>query len=131
MAVGSKTKSIAKENIVFDFVKGLIVSIILSFALIIVFALFIKWLDLSDVWIVPITLLIKAISVLLGSIIAIKGTSRGLIKGAVFGTIYILFAFVIFGTLAGSFSFDVGLLLDFAFAALLGAIVGIIKVNRN
>lgn len=131
MFASSKTKSVAKENVFFDFLKGIIVSVILSFALIIVFALLLKWLDLSDVWIVPVTLIIKAVSVLAGSLVAIKGNSKGLIKGAVFGAIYVCLAFVIFGFLAGSFTFDVGLLLDFAFASLLGAIVGIIKVNKN
>ena len=114
MAVGTKTKRIAKESVVLDFLKGLIVSIIISFAMIILFALFIKWFDMSDVWIVPITLVIKGVSVLFGSLIAIKGTSKGLIKGAIFGAIYVVFAFLIFGILAGSLAIDVSLLLDFA-----------------
>ena len=83
MSVGSKTKSLAKENVVLE------------------------------------------------SLVASKGTSKGLIKGAVFGVIYVSLAFLIFGLLASSFTFDIGLLLDYGFAALLGALVGIIKVNRN
>ena len=130
MFAQTKTKKLSNENIVLNFLKGLLVAISISFALIILFALFLKWLDLSDVWIVPMTLLIKGISVLIGSLVAIRGTSKGLVKGLSFGAIYTLLAFVIFGVLAQNFSFDIGLLLDFAFTMLLGAIVGIIKVNR-
>lgn len=131
MFAHTKTKTDAKENVVLDFVKGLIVAILISFALIVVFALILKWLDLSDNWIVPITLVIKGVSVLFGSIVAIRGKSKGLIKGVVFGLLYTFFAFLIFGLLAKNFTFDLGLLLDFAFTMLLGAIVGIIKVNRS
>lgn len=127
----SKSKSLSNENVVFDFAKGLIVSILISFALIVVFALLLKWFDIGDLWIVPITLIIKGISVLCGSILSIKGTSKGLLKGVIFGAIYVCFAFIIFGLIAGGFTFDAGLLLDFAFAMLLGGLVGIIKVNRN
>ncbi len=127
-----KTKSISNENknMIFDFVKGLLASIMISFALIILFAFILKCFDISDIAIVPVTLLIKGISVFVGSFIAIKGKSKGLIKGVVFGAIYVILAFLVFGIIAGNFSFDVGLLLDFAFAILLAGLVGIIKVNK-
>ena len=128
-----KSKTISEDNksVIFDFVKGLLASILISFALIVLFAFILKCFDISDVAIVPSTLLIKGISVFVGSIIAIKGKDKGLIKGAVFGAIYVVFAFFIFGIIAANFTFDLGLILDFAFAVLLGSIVGIVKVNRN
>ncbi len=131
MASFSKTKSSSNQSVVFDFIKGIIIASLVSLALVILFAFFIKWFDISDGYLNLITLLVKAISVIIGSIFAVKGDSKGLVKGVVFGLIYIIFAFVIFSFLAGSFSVGLSTLLDLAFASLLGGIVGIIKVNRK
>ena len=86
--------------------------------------------EISDVFIVPATLLIKGISVLVGAVVAIKGTNKGLVKGAVFGAVYIVVALVVFSVLAGTFQVGVSTILDVAFASLLGGIVGIVKVNK-
>lgn len=131
MFAHSKTKNVSKDNIVLDFAKGMIVALLISLTLVILFAFCLKWFSLEDSFIVPITLVIKGISVLIGSLIAVKGSSKGLVKGLCFGAIYIVFAFIIFSILAGSFSLGVSSLLDFAFATLLGGIVGIVKVNRK
>ncbi|MBQ9792558.1 MAG: TIGR04086 family membrane protein, partial [Clostridia bacterium] len=113
------------------FIKGLIISILISLALVVVFALCLKWFDITEKVIVPVTFGIKYISVIIGSLIAIKGSSKGLIKGAVFGALYMACAFSIFSILASTFVFDITTLLDFSSSILLGAIVGIIKVNKN
>lgn len=130
MFAHSKTKNVTKESVVLDFAKGLIIAIVISFALIILTALILKFVDVSDMWLVPITLVIKGISVLVGSIFAVKGDRRGLVKGAIFGLIYVTLAFLIFGLIAGKLAFDLSLLLDYLFCLTLGALVGIVKVNR-
>lgn len=131
MVSSSNTKNISSENTVFDFVKGLIISIILSLVMVIAFALCLKWFDFSEKLIVPITFVIKYLSVIVGSIFAVKGNSKGLIKGALFGLLYTMFSFIIFSILASSFSFDLTTVLDIVSSILLGAIVGIIKVNKQ
>ena len=104
MASFSKTKSSSNQSVVFDFIKGIIVASLASLALVILFAFFIKWFDISDGYLNLITLLIKAVSVIIGSIFAVKGDSKGLVKGVVFGLIYIIFAFVIFSFLAAAWT---------------------------
>ena len=127
----SKTKSSnIQENLLISFIKGLIVSMLVSFVLVIFLALSIKWFSLSENLISPLNLAIKTISVLVGSIIAIKGDSKGLVKGVIFGILYVALAFSCFSFLAKSFTFDLSLLLDIIFASIAGGIVGIIKVNR-
>lgn len=125
------TKKLSNENLFLSILKGIIVSMLISFALILVFALCLKWFVFDEVWIVPINLLIKAISVVFGSMIAVKGESRGLLKGALFGGVYIVFAFIVFGLLAGSFEIGLSFLLDLVFSVILGGIVGIVKVNKR
>ncbi len=131
MFARSKTKTIAKENIILDFAKGIVIAMLISLALIVLFAFCLKWFNISDGFIVPVTLIIKGLSVLVGSLIAVKGNSRGLLKGAGFGAVYIVIAFLVFSILSGSFGIGLSSLLDFAFSILLGGIVGIVKVNRN
>lgn len=131
MSVFSKTKSKSSENIIFDFLKGLIISALCSLIFVVLFAFLIKWFDIADSYLNLITIIIKALSVIIGSLFAIKGKSKGLFKGVCFGLLYVIVAFVIFSFLAGTFAMGLGFLLDLAFAALLGGIVGIIKVNRN
>lgn len=120
----------SKANLFVSFLKGLIVSMLVSFALIILLAFSLKWFSLNEKFISPLNLLIKTISVLIGSIIAIKGESKGLVKGIVFGFLYVALAFSSFSFLANSFVFDLSLLLDIVFACVAGGTVGVIKVNR-
>ncbi|MBR7172214.1 MAG: TIGR04086 family membrane protein [Clostridia bacterium] len=126
----SITKNLGFGQVVLDFLKGLIVSLILSLGMIIALAFSLKWIEIDDRFIPAIVLLVKGICVFVGAIIAIKGESKGLLKGVCFGVIYILLAFFIFSILSGMFSMGLGLLLDMLFAALLSGLVGIVKVNK-
>lgn len=123
-------KTDTNENVFFDFFKGILIASLLSLGLVIFAAFCLKWFSIADEYVAPITLLIKGISVFVGAMFAVKGNSKGLLKGVSFGLIYIVVAFVVFSVLAGSMSVGVSTLLDVLFASLLGGIVGIVKVNR-
>ena len=125
----SKSSSVS-ENIILNYLKGLIVSMLVSFALVILLAFSLKWFSISEKFISPLNLAIKTISVVIGSCIAIKGESKGLIKGIVFGFLYITAAFASFSFLAKTFLVDLSFMLDVLFACVAGGTVGIIKVNR-
>jgi len=129
----SSTKQVyAKTNGDFlQLIKGLILSLIVTFACVIVFAFSIKIFALSDGLITPVNLAIKALSVLLGTIVFVKNKSQGLKKGMIFGSIYTTTAFLLFSALSASFELSASLLLDYLFAIGVGAIVGIIKVNAK
>lgn len=133
MALFSKTKTSSNDstNVVFDFLKGLIVATLISLGLVILLAFCINWFEIKDSYLSPLTLLIKGISIVVGTVIAVRGESKGLLKGICFGIIYIVFAFVIFSILSSSFKLGLSSLLNVLFASLLGGIVGIIKVNKK
>lgn len=126
----SKTSELSNENVALSFLKGLIVSLLISFALVILFAFCLKWFDIGENYIFVGTMIIKAISAMLGAMVAIKSKSKGLVKGVLFGIIYISIAFIVFSFLAGSFAFDGQTALDFLASAIIGGIVGVIKVNK-
>ena len=114
-----------------SFIKGLIVSFILTFACIIIFAFIIKLAGLSDSVISPVNLGIKALSVFIGSYIFAKKSNKGLIKGITFAIFYTLLAFVLFSVLAGGFNVSFGLLLDVLFTSAVGGVAGILGVNTK
>lgn len=131
MSSKNLVKKLFSNQIILDYLKGIIVALLLSLGLIILFAFSLKWFDINDNFIPAITLAIKGVSVLVGSLIAIKGDSKGLLKGVSFGSIYIFLAFLIFSVLSGEFSVSLSAVLDVVFAALVGGLVGIVKVNKN
>ena len=125
-----KTEKV-NRNFIADFLKGLIVAMLISFALVIALAFCLKWFSIDEKFITPLNIAVKIISVIVGAMIAIRGESRGLIKGIVFGLLYMLLAFISFSFLARSFSFDLSLILDILCSCFAGGLVGIIKVNSR
>ena len=123
--------NLEKNNVILDYLKGLTVAMLTSFALVIAFAFSLKWLDFNDSAILPVNLGIKLISVVLGSSVAVKGESKGLLKGFCFGVVYMTVAFVSFSILANTFALDLSFILDLICSAVAGGIVGIVKVNKK
>ena len=124
----TKTRSEGAVRIL-KYIKSLFVALIITFACIIIFAFVIKWANLPDNVISPVNLVIKALSVFFGAMILTKGGRNGLVNGVVFALVYTLISFVIFSLLAGAFIVGLGLVSDFAFNALAGAIGGIVGAN--
>ena len=131
--MNKKSKYYVEKNYggIAAFVKGLIVAFIITFSCIILFAFIIKLACLNDSIISPINLVIKALSVFVGSFVFVKKSNRGLIKGVLFATVYTLVAFIIFSILVGSFNFSFGLVLDLLFTSAVGGFAGIIGVNTK
>ena len=127
----SASETMEKSNLFFDFLKGLIVSMTISFGLVLAFAFSLKWWQINETMIMPMNLLIKMVSVIFGSMVAVKGERAGLVKGVLFGLLYMTVAFVSFSVLANTFALDISFFLDLICSAVAGAIVGIIKVNRK
>ena len=125
-----KEKSLITANLLRYF-KATLVSFILTFALIIIFAFVIKWASIDDKYITPVNMAIKAISIFIGSIVLTKNSSKGLIQGLIFAGIYTILAFSIFSILAGKLTLGLGLASDLAFGCVVGAIGGMIGVNRK
>lgn len=129
-------KSVALEenknsNLLFSYFKGLVVSLIASFGLIILLALGIGWLPVIENYIYIGTLIIKVLCSAIGASVAIRGGEHGLLKGLIFGLLYICLAFIVFSFLAGGFDFDMKTMLDALVCAISSGIVGVIKVNKG
>lgn len=117
------------KSAIFRYLKALFVSLIITFAGVILFAFIIKWASISDKFISPVNMGIKALGVFFGALVLTKGSKKGMLQGLIFAGLYTMLAFVVFSALAQSFTLGIGLLADLAFAVVVGAIGGMLGVN--
>lgn len=110
--------------------KGSVVAILITLISILLFAVILKFFELSDAIIMPINQVIKVLSILFGVKVMLKNCKeKGLIKGALLGILYTLISYLIFSLLSRSFIFDLSVIFDVVFGCVIGAICGATIVN--
>lgn len=112
-----------------DIARSVFIGILVSFALVLLFAVFVKSFSLSDDIIAPVNVGIKTFCILVGVLSGLKDRRLGWLKGLLAGLIYIFLSFLIFAALDGGFN-DIKLsVFDIITGAVVGIIAGITKVN--
>lgn len=121
-----KAKNIKTD--VTDVLKAVLFATLISLALVLVFAIVIRFADVKTSVIMPVNIAIKILSMLIGVMLGFKNPQNGLVKGAISGLVYMLLTFLIFSALDGfkdvAFSW-----IDLITLPVAGAISGIITVN--
>lgn len=121
-----KAKNVKTD--VTDVLKAVLFATLISLALVLIFAIVIRFANVENKVIMPVNVAIKILSLLAGVLLALKNPQNGLVKGAISGLLYMLFTFLIFSALNGfkdvTFSW-----IDLITLPVAGAISGIIKVN--
>ena len=117
------------KNFLFDLVRGTIISVLVSLALVLIFALIVNLTEVPDAVIAPVNQAIKVVSLLLGALVGIREKKQGVFKGAICGLLYTLLSILIFGLISNNVRFNVVSLIDVALGIVIGAISGIIAVN--
>ncbi len=111
-----------------DVLKAVLFATLISLALVLIFAIVIRFANVENKVIMPVNVAIKILSLLVGVLLAFKNQQNGLVKGAISGLVYMLFTFLIFSALSGfkdvTFSW-----IDLITLPVAGAISGIITVN--
>ena len=117
-------------NIFLTVLKGALIALSISLIGILIFAFVLRFVAIPDNAISPINQVIKGISVLVATLIALKKSKEmGLVTGLLIGLVYTAVSFLTFSILDGHFSFSTTLLNDLLFGSVIGAICGIIAVN--
>lgn len=129
MCMGKIVSETQEKINIFKLVLASLVATIVSLGLILIFALFIKWFNLSDGVIAPINIVIKIISIAVGVIMVTRDGKGGIKKGSIVGASYIVLCYLIFSALLGSFSLGVSNLWDILLGVVSGGILGVIFVN--
>ncbi|MEG1612778.1 MAG: TIGR04086 family membrane protein [Clostridia bacterium] len=117
------------KNLYLDVLRSVLISIIVSFILILAFAIIVKYANLGEKVISYVNVAIKIISILTGIFIGLKECSNGLFKGALSGLLFTLMSFLIFALLDKGFTNAHFTIIDIIIGAVVGLISGIITVN--
>lgn len=126
----NSSEGIKKKSLFWDILKGALISVSATLIMILLFAVLIRFFNISDGWIFPINQVIKIVSIILGLIAMLKSTKeKGFVKGLLLGALYFVLSFFIFSILQGNFSISIKNLYDFLLTALMGGLIGIILVN--
>ena len=111
-------------------VKGSITSVSITLVLILLFAILIRFVNISEKVIMPVNQFIKILSIFLGVYSALKfHKEKGWFKGMLIGVIYSVLAFTVFAILSSQLSLSWSTFLDVVFSSVIGGISGIITVN--
>ena len=123
-----KVKS--QNNLMMILLKGAFISVAFSLVCILIFALLIKYFNISENLIMPINQGIKIVSIFVGVMLAFnKYTTGGFVKGFLIGVVYTILAYLTFSILAKEFSFTLTSFTDTLFGGIIGGISGIIVAN--
>lgn len=107
---------------------GVLLSLTVSFVLILLYSLVLCFLPMEQTTIKVINQFIKVISVFIG-VMAFTRESKGFIKGSIIATVYTLLFYLLF-TVFGHNIFSIGFLFDIIIHGILGGIFGIFFVNK-
>ncbi len=120
----------SSNNVFIEALKAVIISLIFSLFAILIFAVILNAFSLPNAVIKPVNYLIKSLSVFLGAFFSIKG-EKGALKGFIVGIIIILTCFLVFSLTSCTFNLDVYLIWDLLLGGVIGAITGIVAVNKK
>lgn len=121
-----KLKSLNMSGIL-SIIKCVLLGIITTLIGIVVFAIVLKFTDLSSGVITWINNIIKALSIfVMMSAIKKANGDKLILKSIIAGIMYALLSFIIFSIMNGSFNFGLSFVYDLLFAVIVSAIVSII-----
>lgn len=119
-----------KKQMLISIFSGTLVAVASTLMMILLFAVLIRFFNISDGWIFPVNQVIKVVSIFLGSLLIFKKSrEKGFLKGLLLGFVYYLLSTIVFSVLQGSFSFKLSNLYDLMLTIFIAGIVGIIVVN--
>ena len=128
--MGSEIALKDKKQVIVSIFSGTLLAIASTLIMILLFALIIRFFNISDGAIFPVNQVIKVVSLFLGIMIVLKkNNQKGFLKGLLLGLLYFVLSTIVFSILQGGFSFKLNNFFDMILTALIGGIIGIILVN--
>ena len=110
--------------------KGVAVAVITTVILVLVFALLLSFLDLSDSVVHTVNQIIKILSVGAGVFAAVApGSERGLFRGAAVGLIYMTAGVALYAVLTGQHLSVAAYLADILMGAAAGGLIGFLRAK--
>ena len=117
------------ENVFLMIMKGDTITVLTTLSLILLFAIVIKVSLLDSSVIKWVNQFLKIISIFVGVFFSIKGR-LGFLKGGLVGLFSTVIIFIVFAFMGGDLTAG-STIIDSIFGAFIGAIVGVLAVNRK
>ena len=124
-------ESYENSNVIFNILKGLVISIIFTLICLFVFSCLLVYTDINENLMQPVIIVITGISILIGSSIGNRKTKKnGILNGAIVGILYILCIYIISSIVnGGDFRLGMQSLAMMGIGLIGGIIGGVIGVN--
>lgn len=123
---------LSESNIFIKIVKGTIMSLLITFMLLLIFSIVLTYTHIPESAINPVIMVITAISILIGSSIENnKIKKNGLINGGIIGGLYIFIIYIISSILNWKFSLNMQSIIMIVIGIVFGILGGIIGVNSK
>ncbi len=127
-----ETKQVIESKNVTSILKGVAISLITTFILLVIFSAILTFTNVQENAIVPVVIVITGVSLLIGSTIGNRKIRKnGLINGALVGLIYILILYLISSILNGNFLLNMKSIIMIIVAMIFGILGGVIAVNKG
>jgi putative membrane protein (TIGR04086 family) len=117
---------VSKE--IFQVVKATFAAVIFSLIYVLLFSLIVQFIAIPQTAIKYVNQVFKVICIIAGGLIFVGGRF-GILKGVIYGPLCVIFTYLLFGAIAGEFTFSFAFLIEVALGAVIGGITGIIAVN--
>ena len=127
-----ETKQVIENKNLTSILKGVAISLVTTFILLVIFAAILTFTNVQENAIVPVVIVITGISLLIGSTIGNRKIRKnGLINGALVGLIYILILYLISSFLNGNFLLNMKSIIMIIVSIIFGILGGVIAVNKD
>ena len=111
------------NSVVRAHLRGTLYALAITFAAVLLFALAVQFAGISNTVIGPTTQAIKAISIFIGVLTALRTVEkRAWMHGGILGLIYTVFTFFILSIIDPTFSITSGLIVELVFAGCIGLV---------
>ena len=112
----------------FSVLKSVGAALLLSFLFTIIFAVVMYYAPISQKVVYPVNQTVKVLSILVGTLLFVRG-EKGWLKGGGVGLLFTALSYLAFSAIGGDFSLSWLIFVELAFALVAGALGGIIAVN--
>ena len=111
--------------------KGSGISVVITLVLLLIYSCLLTYTSINENTIPAVIIIVTAISILVGSLLSSRHIKKnGLTNGAFVGLIYILVIYLLSSIISRNFGFSVYSIIMMVASILMGAVGGIIGVNR-
>ncbi len=126
----SETRNISKSSNVVKIFKGIVISCIITFVLLFIYAIVLTYTNIDESTIGPVIIAITGVSILAGSSMTTSSIKKnGILNGGIIGLVYILLIYLSSSILSKGFSLNIYSIIMIMVGIIAGMIGGIVGVN--